>query len=241
MSMGTRFYGNRRTLFALAALALGGGLAGCGGGGGGGGAGSGGTCVGSLQVAWTVNAQSAAVACAAAGATTVSLMVDNESMIADFDCRAGFGQTQSVFAGNHNVSLVVSDANGQALYTLPAMAVTVPCGALVDLGTVDLRPPVCDPPQVGATWSIDKLATGAPLTCEQAAATTVELTLNGTPFDFSCGAYQGLTTTLQPGAYNADFVLLDANGDVLSQTTQMAITVKTCGVTDLGDVLFDVQ
>ena len=121
-----------------------------------------------------------------------------------------------------------------------ALAGVVALGAAVQ-GCGGGNGTVCNPPQVGATWSIDKKATGAPLTCEQAAATTVELTLNGTPFDFSCGAYQGLTTTLQPGAYNADFVLLDANGDVLSQTTQMAITVKTCGVTDLGDVLFDVQ
>jgi hypothetical protein len=239
MSMHLRLARNPGALFALAALTLGGALVGCGGGGGGGG--GVGSCGGSLQVAWTVNGQSAGSACAAVGATTVSLMIDNESMIADFDCQAGFGRTQAVLPGTHNVSLILSDVNGQALYTLPAMAASVACGTVLDLGTVDLKPPVCDPPQVGATWSIDKKATGAPLTCEQAAATTVELTLNGTPFDFGCTAYQGLTTTLQPGSYNADFALLDAGGNVLSQTSQMTITVKTCGVTDLGDVLFDVQ
>lgn len=241
MSMRPRPYGNRRALFALAALALGGGLVGCGGGaGGGGGAGSGGSCVGSLQVAWTVNAQSAASACAATGATTVSLVVDDQP-IADFDCRAGFGRSPGVLPGQHNVTLVVSDVNGQALLTLPAMVVSVSCASQVDLGTADFTLQVCDPPQVGATWGLEKQATRAPLTCEQAAAATVELTLNGTPFDFDCGAYQGLTTTLQPGAYNADLALFDAGGNLLSQTNQMAVTVKTCGVTDLGDVLFDIQ
>lgn len=100
---------------------------------------------------------------------------------------------------------------------------------------------VCNPPQVGATWTIDKQATGAQLTCEQAAATTVEMTLNGTPFDFPCNAYQGVTTTVPAGTYQADFALIDPNGNVLSQTQQMTITVGACNVTDLGDVLFDVQ
>jgi hypothetical protein len=100
---------------------------------------------------------------------------------------------------------------------------------------------VCDPPQVGATWSIDKRANGAALSCAQANAAVVELTLNNTPYDFQCDAYEGLTQTLPAGNYNADFALIDPNGQVLSQTTQMTITVHSCGVTDLGDVLFDVD
>ena len=121
-----------------------------------------------------------------------------------------------------------------------ALAGVVALGAAVQ-GCGGGNGTVCNPPQVGATWSIDKRATGAPLTCEQAAATTVELTLNGTPYDFECNAYQGVTTTVAAGTYQADFVLLDAGGNVLSQTDQMTITVGACNVTDLGDVLFDVQ
>jgi hypothetical protein len=119
-------------------------------------------------------------------------------------------------------------------------------GLLVGCGGGSPPPAQCNvAPAVGATWTIDKQLTGAVLTCDQAAATTVELTINNTPFDFDCNAGQGLTTELTPGSYSADFALLgpDANGNlqVLSQTQTMTIHVASCGVTDLGDVVLDVN
>jgi hypothetical protein len=103
-------------------------------------------------------------------------------------------------------------------------------------------PPVCTvAPAVTATWSIDKAGTGALLSCDQAAASMVELSLNGTKFDFSCNANQGITTELPPGGYTAQFTLLGLSGQVLSTTQSMAITVPSCGVLDLGDIPFTVN
>jgi hypothetical protein len=100
---------------------------------------------------------------------------------------------------------------------------------------------VCDPPQVDVTWAIDKQSTGAPLTCAQAGAAGVELTIDGVPYDFDCEAYEGLTTALQPGNHTVDLALFSVNNDLLSQTPQMPITVHSCGVTVLPQTIFDVQ
>lgn len=110
-------------------------------------------------------------------------------------------------------------------------------------------PAVCTTaPAMSATWFIDKSANGAQLTCFQAAGTTVRLTLDaGTAgelnFDFPCSNGAGVTTPLDPGRYNAQFTLFGgASGqEVLSTTGVMAVTVATCGVSDLGDVEFTVN
>ncbi|HVX97559.1 MAG TPA: hypothetical protein VHK47_21785 [Polyangia bacterium] len=100
---------------------------------------------------------------------------------------------------------------------------------------------VCDPPQVDVTWTIEKQSTAAPLSCAQAGAAGVELTIDGVPYDFDCEAYEGLTTALQPGNHTVDLALFSVNDDLLSQTPQMPITVHSCGVTVLPQTIFDVQ
>jgi hypothetical protein len=118
-------------------------------------------------------------------------------------------------------------------------------GMLGGCGGGGSPPPACDPPAIGVTWFIDKAATGAHLNCDQAAATEVDLNVNNTPFQADCNAGQVVTTTLAPGDYNVDLTLLgpDANGtlQVLSQTSSMTVHVSSCGITDLGDVPFDVN
>jgi hypothetical protein len=118
-------------------------------------------------------------------------------------------------------------------------------GVLHGCGGGGPPPPACDPPAIGVTWIIDKAATGARLSCAQAAATEVDLNVNNTAFPADCNAGQVLTTTLAPGNYNVDLTLLgpDANGtlQILSQTPTMTVQVLSCGVTDLGDVPFDVN
>lgn len=102
--------------------------------------------------------------------------------------------------------------------------------------------PVCDPPQVDVTWAIDKQATGAALSCEQAAAVGVELTIDGVHYDFDCSTYEGITTALAAGGHHTvDLALFGANDELLSQTPQMPITVAACGVTVLPQTVFDVQ
>jgi len=103
-------------------------------------------------------------------------------------------------------------------------------------------PPSCNgSPAVAASWTIDVRATGQPLSCGGAGADTVELVLSGQTFDAACGDGQILTTALNPGTYDADFTLLDANGTVLSMTPTMSVHVSSCGGTNLGNVVFDVN
>jgi len=118
-------------------------------------------------------------------------------------------------------------------------------GLLQGCGGGGPPPAACDPPAIGVTWFIDKAATGARLSCDQAAATEVDVNVNNTTFRSDCNAGQVLTTTLAPGNYDVDLTLLgpDANGtlQVLSQTQTMTAHVSSCGITDLGDVPFDVN
>jgi hypothetical protein len=103
-------------------------------------------------------------------------------------------------------------------------------------------PPACNAaPAVGVTWFIMKAGTNAQLSCAQAAASTVTLSLNGTNFDFNCDVGEGVTTQLAPGSYSAQLTLFGINGQVLSTTQSMPVAVGSCGVTDLGDVPFTVN
>jgi hypothetical protein len=96
-------------------------------------------------------------------------------------------------------------------------------------------------PAASADWVIKDQKTGATLSCDDADATTVELGLNGTTFDFPCSAGSGVTTEIPAGDYGADFSLLDSQGHTLSFTPAMSIRVASCGVTNLGTVSFDAQ
>jgi len=92
----------------------------------------------SITFDWVITANGISRSCAQVGATTVSIMVDNMMMIADFDCSAFAGTTQPVIGGvSHAVSLALSDAGGNILSELAPTHITTRCGGITDLGTVE--------------------------------------------------------------------------------------------------------
>ncbi|HSZ80856.1 MAG TPA: hypothetical protein VLA14_01170 [Polyangia bacterium] len=116
---------------AIGAVAAAGLLQGCGGGGGGGGA-----CGdGAIQVSWDFTAGS--TGCFAGDQVTVR--VDDNSMLVNFDCAAGNGTTPDVEGGvTHTVDLTLFDSGGQVVAgPSPAALVTVPCGGVVSAGIYD--------------------------------------------------------------------------------------------------------
>jgi hypothetical protein len=128
-----RRFGLRAALMVLGTLSLGGLLQGCFGGGGSSVCGP-----SAIQAEWVITGSGVPISCQTAGATTVSLMVDDVSMIADFDCGAHVGSTPSIAGGrSHNVSLVLLDGAGNVLSEVPATRVSVPCDSVLDLGTVE--------------------------------------------------------------------------------------------------------
>lgn len=97
--------------------------------------------------------------------------------------------------------------------------------------------------QVQLSWAINEIGTNVPLACEEVPADTVSLQLNGTTFDFPCRSYAGLTTSVRPGTYAARVGLFD-NGQSVSETPTMNITLPGCGTFDLNGnapVVFDVN
>jgi hypothetical protein len=60
----------------------------------------------------------------------VSLRVDDNTMIADFDCSAHAGTTPAIEGGvTHSVSFQLTDASGKVLSQTGEMPLFVPCGA----------------------------------------------------------------------------------------------------------------
>jgi hypothetical protein len=119
-------------MVALVAVAAAGLMQGCGGGGGGGG----GTCGdGAIQVSWDFTAGS--TGCFAGDQVTVR--VDDNSMLVNFDCAAGGGTTPDVQGGvTHTVDLTLFDSDGHVVAgPSPAEPLTVPCGSAVSAGTYD--------------------------------------------------------------------------------------------------------
>ncbi|HTA21624.1 MAG TPA: hypothetical protein VK989_20165 [Polyangia bacterium] len=115
-------------LAMLAALGIG-----CGGGGG---APPPASCPnGAIQVSWDFTAGS--TGCFAGDQVTVR--VDDNSMLADFDCAAGGGIASGVEGGiTHTVDLTLFDSAGSVVAgPSPAEAVAVPCGSTVSAGTYD--------------------------------------------------------------------------------------------------------
>jgi hypothetical protein len=81
-----------------------------------------------ITTTWSLEENGAPVECLPGD--VVSLRVDNNSMIADFDCSAHAGTTPAIEGGvTHSVSFQLTDASGKVLSQTGEMALFVPCGA----------------------------------------------------------------------------------------------------------------
>jgi hypothetical protein len=130
-----------------------------------------------------------------------------------------------------------TNARSLAVLGLAAVAGTL-SGCIIETSSSSCG---ADRPAVQASWTIVKQATNAVLSCDQAAASEVDLFLNQMRYQFSCNAGIGVTTALPSGTYNAQLTLLDINKQTISQTQSMPVTVSNCALIDLGDVEFGVN
>jgi hypothetical protein len=96
----------------------------------------------------------------------------------------------------------------------------------------------CAPATARIAWTIGYGATTPALTCDQAAANRVELFMDSVRFPFTCGDNSGVTTVLVAGPYNPRILLVGTQGTVLTQGGLPAVTIPTCGATNLGNVRF---
>jgi hypothetical protein len=199
---------------------------------------SGGCDGAAVGASWTISDGAGhAFSCADVGATDVVLTLNGADYT--FPCNLGSGGTPAnLLPGSYTADIrLVSGA--RVLDQLPSQTVTVSGCGNFDLGIADFVVVCSSDNGYTATWSIAKKATGAPLSCAQAAATTVDLFVDSLKFEFACDVGAGTTTPVAPGSHVLQFVLLDANGLTLSDTGTMNVPV--CGLTDVGDVPFDVR
>jgi hypothetical protein len=114
-----------------------------------------------------------------------------------------------------------------------ATAGTGASGSTGTAGTACVTPPV-----VKTAWSIGRDATSPEISCATAGAATVQLFMNTTRTEFSCDSKMGTSMGLDPGSYVPRVLLAGAQGTVLSQGNLNAVTIPSCGVTDLGRLRF---
>jgi hypothetical protein len=199
-------------------------------------------------LAWSLeDATGADSTCAGVGGKTVDIDVVNSmtgaEALATIPCGALAATTCAMPAGTYSIAMLLKDANGNVLSDVRA-----PLMFLVDgqeTGVTSL------PFQVGgdttkgrgfaATWSIDKVGTGALETCAQAGAASVRLTARATKFDLPCANSKGRTTALTPGSYPITLDLIDGSGTSLSTTQTMSVPIAAGQLVYIGDVPFDVN
>jgi hypothetical protein len=94
------------------------------------------------------------------------------------------------------------------------------------------------PPTAHIAWTVGRDANGAEVPCDQAGAGTVQLLMNSIRSEFQCAAKSGTTMGLVPGTFVPRVLLIDSKGMVLSQGNLPAVTIPSCGVTNLVGVRF---
>jgi hypothetical protein len=230
----------------------GGGATGGGGGGGTGGTGDGSTiscsatAVPAFSVRWIIeDLDRHPTTCTAVGAATMDLDVLDVATSAvyhdTFACAAMAGVGSTLPAGDYSVAMRLRDAAGTLLSDAVApTTLSIKAGCSTDLGSVPFDAAVTTADQfIRLRWSIDR--GGAPLSCAQAQATTVELTAGTTDVRWPCADSLGATPSLAPGTYQVALKLLGPTGAALSVTPTAPLTITAGQANDIGDVIFDVN
>src|SRR5262245_14832492 len=91
------------------------------------------------------------------------------------------------------------------------------------------------------SWTIADYTTGAPLTCAQAGAATVRVTVDTTMiFNLPCAAGQGMTGVVAPGSHGVGAALLDSQQASLSAAAAMTFDLSPNVPRTLPSITFDV-
>ena len=206
------------------------------------------TATPAFTVRWSLeDAAHALTTCTAVGAATMDLDLLNlaTSVVSHdtFPCTAMAGTSATLPAGTYSVAMRLRDSAGALLSEADApTSYPLSAGCSTDLGLVPFEAVVTTPDQfITLSWTIDRFATGAPLSCAAAHAAEVELDVGSSTFQWPCADGKAATGSLPADTYSVAVKLLDATGTVLSLTPSMPVTVTTAQPNALGTVTFDVN
>jgi hypothetical protein len=124
-----------------------------------------------------------------------------------------------------------------------AVAATSLSGCIIESSS---NSDTCAPSRyITLSWRIFKEATGAELSCAQAAVSTVTMNVDSVRFDFPCvdpgtGLQAGRTTSVPAGPHTVSLDMFDVAGQNVSRFPAFNTTVPTCSAIDLGPLEFDV-
>jgi len=116
-------------------------------------------------------------------------------------------------------------------------------------GFPDARIPDAEVPggTVTLSWTVTDTNGPATITCDQANATTVTVTLreegasSGIPQPFNCSSGMATSAPVPPGTYVLGFELRGPTGQIATATGQNGIVINSQQDTDVGAINFDVN
>lgn len=185
--------------------------------------------------------------CAAVGGATMDLDVlevaTSQVTHDTFPCEALAGTSATLAPGNYSVAMRLRNGAGDLLSeAIAPTTYDITAGCVTDLGLVPFEAVVSAAnPYITLSWSIDRVLTGAALSCADAHADKVVLTAGNTTYEWPCALGKGATAPLAPASYDVNVKLLDATGTALSVTPTMPVAVGAGQIKALGTVIFDVN
>ena len=202
----------------------------------------------SFTVQWSLeDAVGEPTTCGAVGGATMDLDVldvaTSQVTHDTFACDAFAGTSAALPPGQYSVAMRLRDAAGVLLSeAIAPTTYTIATGCVTDLGAVPFEAVItASDPYITLSWSIDRVLSGAPLTCADAHADKVALDAGANTFTWPCATGKGATAPLAPGTYDVTIKLLDATGTPLSVTPTMPVTISAGQQKALGTVIFDVN
>lgn len=204
-----------------------------------------------MYVNWTVeDDRGVRMTCTEVGGETVHLDLLNldseQDFHSQFPCRAKYGVSGPLPAGEYRVALRLRNAAGDAISELVfPRTFLVYRDRQTDLGAVVFQAYPADQ-YFALEWSIVKDANNVPLTCAQADGVFVDLTTTDSTgksltYRFTCEQMSGRTTTVNPGAYNLEVDLLNSKMASISRAQMTAVTVQQGAPTVLPHLIFGVN
>jgi len=185
--------------------------------------------------------------CSAVGGATMDLDVldvaTSQVTHDTFACDSFAGTSAALAPGEYSVAMRLRNAAGDLLSeAIAPTTYRIDAGCVTDLGLVPFEANVtATDPYITLSWTIDRVLTGAALTCADAHADKVALDAGTTTFQWPCATGKGATAPLAPGSYDVTIKLLDATGTPLSVTPTMPVTITAGQLKALGTVIFDVN
>jgi hypothetical protein len=95
-------------------------------------------------------------------------------------------------------------------------------------------------PALRVTWSIEQNNTQAPLSCAQAGADHVDITVGSMVASFPCDDHSAVTDLVAPGRYGVSLDLINVNGNTISTFGPVSVDFVSCDFSDLPNIIFPI-